>query len=61
MSVVAQHIPTYGPAMTKVLVKGAPETLQKLLREVPAKYEEAYKYYTKQGFRLLALASKIVK
>ena len=42
----------------KVLVKGAPEALQKLIKNVPIHYRPAYSYYTKQGYRLLALASK---
>ncbi len=44
----------------KVLVKGAPEALEKLMKEVPLHYREAYSHYTKQGYRLLALASKEV-
>lgn len=57
---MVQHIPVQGPASFKVLVKGAPEAIQKLLKTVPKGYDESYKYYTKQGYRLLALASKTV-
>lgn len=39
-------------------VKGAPETIQKMLTEVPADYEETYKYFTRKGSRVLALAYK---
>ncbi|KAL6863572.1 putative Ca2+ pump [Trichoderma novae-zelandiae] len=39
-------------------VKGAPETIQKMLVEVPADYEETYKYFTRKGSRVLALAYK---
>jgi hypothetical protein len=28
------------------------------MKEVPKNYREAYSYYTKQGYRLLAMASK---
>ena len=60
MSTIAYHIPTQGKADLKVLIKGAPQAIQKLLKTVPKQYEEAYKYYTKQGYRLLALASKVI-
>lgn len=43
-----------------VLTKGAPEVIEKLLREVPANYSKAYNHYTGKGFRVLALASKII-
>ncbi|PHH59944.1 hypothetical protein CDD81_2343 [Ophiocordyceps australis] len=39
-------------------VKGAPETIMKMLTEVPADYEETYKYFTRKGSRVLALAYK---
>lgn len=39
-------------------VKGAPETIMKMLVEVPADYEETYKYFTRKGSRVLALAYK---
>lgn len=56
--------------------KGAPETVQKFLRQVflfffffekkhhllfhktPANYEETYKFFSRQGFRVIALAYK---
>lgn len=41
-----------------VLVKGAPEMLRGLLREVPAHYESVYKHHTLQGKRVLAMAWK---
>lgn len=43
-----------------VLVKGAPETIQERLVEVPTGYEEAYKQYSRQGSRVLALAYRIL-
>lgn len=58
MCVVAQHVSESGIRKMKALVKGAPEAIEKLLKEVPPKYRQAYTFYTKQGYRLLALASK---
>ena len=43
---------------TFVGVKGAPETIQKMLTTVPADYEETFKYFTRRGSRVLALAYK---
>lgn len=43
---------------TFVGVKGAPETIMKMLVNVPADYEETYKYFTRKGSRVLALAYK---
>ncbi|CAM6082661.1 unnamed protein product [Calypogeia fissa] len=42
------------------LVKGAPETIQERLVEVDSGYAEAYKHYTRQGSRVLALAYKLL-
>jgi magnesium-transporting ATPase (P-type) len=47
-----------GTRKYKVLCKGAPEAVEKLLSKVPENYRLAYEFYTKQGYRLLALASK---
>uniref|UniRef100_A0A0D3E1K0 Cation-transporting ATPase n=1 Tax=Brassica oleracea var. oleracea TaxID=109376 RepID=A0A0D3E1K0_BRAOL len=41
-----------------MFVKGAPETIQDRLVDVPASYIETYKRYTRQGSRVLALAFK---
>jgi cation-transporting ATPase 13A1 len=43
---------------TFVGVKGAPETIMKMLVHVPADYEETYKFFTRKGSRVLALAYK---
>lgn len=43
---------------TFVGVKGAPETIQKRLLKLPPDYEETYKYFTRKGSRVLALAYK---
>ena len=39
-------------------VKGAPETIMKMLTIVPEDYEETFKYFTRRGSRVLALAYK---
>ena len=39
-------------------VKGAPETIRAMLRTVPGWYDETYKWYTRRGSRVLALAFK---
>ncbi len=57
-------VTTVDPSTTKktrhtfVGVKGAPETIQKMLTTVPADYEETFKYFTRRGARVLALAYK---
>ncbi|KIV98042.1 hypothetical protein PV10_01734 [Exophiala mesophila] len=43
---------------TYVGVKGAPETIQKMLVSPPPHYEETFKYFTRNGARVLALAYK---
>jgi cation-transporting ATPase 13A1 len=43
---------------TFVGVKGAPETVMKMLTTVPAGYEDTFKYFTRKGSRVLALAYK---
>ena len=43
---------------TFVAVKGAPETIMKMLVTIPKDYEETYKYFTRRGSRVLALACK---
>ena len=41
---------------TFVGVKGAPETIRTMLNTVPPNYEETFKYFTRNGGRVLALA-----
>ncbi|KAF5354141.1 hypothetical protein D9756_007296 [Leucocoprinus leucothites] len=41
-----------------VAVKGAPETIKQFLDVVPVGYDDAYKWYTRKGSRVLALAVK---
>ncbi|KAK5086529.1 putative cation-transporting ATPase 1 [Lithohypha guttulata] len=43
---------------TFVGVKGAPETIRGMLKDTPPKYEETFKHFTRNGFRVLALAWK---
>lgn len=43
---------------TFVGVKGAPETIRTMLVDTPPKYEETFKYFTRNGARVLALAYK---
>ena len=40
----------------RVLCKGAPETIKTLLKEVPENYDECYRKWAKEGYRILALA-----
>lgn len=60
MSCLAEHVSEQGVRKMKALVKGAPEALEKLIKDAPPQYRQAYSFYTKQGYRLLALASKEV-
>lgn len=39
-------------------VKGAPETIKTMLAEVPEHYDETYKWFTRNGSRVLALGVK---
>ncbi len=43
---------------TFVGVKGAPETIMKMLTSIPEDYEETFKYFTRRGSRVLSLAYK---
>ena len=43
---------------TFVGVKGAPETIRTMLTKTPPNYEETYKYFTRNGGRVLALGYK---
>lgn len=44
----------------KILIgcKGAPETISERLTTIPQDYEKTYKYFTRNGSRVLALAYK---
>lgn len=43
---------------TLACVKGAPETIKAMLCTVPSWYDETFKWYTRRGSRVLALAFK---
>lgn len=43
---------------TLIAVKGAPETIKTMLGVVPAEYDDTFKWYTRRGSRVLALAMK---
>ncbi|KAH8678586.1 hypothetical protein BGZ60DRAFT_401385 [Tricladium varicosporioides] len=60
VATVTAHHPESGKKIrsTFVGVKGAPETIMKFLVKVPADYEETFKYFTRKGSRVLALAYK---
>ncbi|KAI9891418.1 MAG: hypothetical protein M1814_002737 [Vezdaea aestivalis] len=45
---------------TFVGVKGAPETIRTMLVETPPDYEETFKYFTRNGSRVLALGYKFL-
>ena len=42
-------------------VKGAPETLKGMYSDIPANYDDTYKYFTRRGSRVLALGHKVMK
>ncbi|KAJ1981866.1 putative cation-transporting ATPase 1 [Dimargaris verticillata] len=58
MSTVVRSVSPRGGSMAFAAVKGAPETIQTMLTAVPAGYEEAYKRFSRQGSRVLALGYK---
>lgn len=59
MSVLAGYIQSYtGETHYLGTVKGAPETVIKMLKTVPACYEETYLEYSRRGARVLALGIK---
>ncbi|KAI4160686.1 MAG: hypothetical protein LQ342_005525 [Letrouitia transgressa] len=45
---------------TFVGVKGAPETIRTMLKKTPPNYEETYKYFTRNGGRVLALGYRYI-
>ncbi|KAJ1973582.1 putative cation-transporting ATPase 1 [Dimargaris xerosporica] len=58
MATVVRSVSPRGGAVAFAAVKGAPETIQTMLTVVPAGYEEAYKRFSRQGSRVLALGYK---
>lgn len=58
-NITVKHPKTGKPARsTFVGVKGAPETIQKMLVKTPSNYEDTFKYFSRNGSRVLALAYK---
>lgn len=57
-SSVATVVDSQKRKATFVGVKGAPETIRKMLTVVPEDYEETFKYFTRMGSRVLALGYK---
>jgi cation-transporting ATPase 13A1 len=60
-SIATVQLMDKGPKKSKatfVGVKGAPETIRNMLVETPPNYEETFKYFTRNGGRVLALAYK---
>ena len=47
-----------GSGKARVSVKGAPETIKGMLLSVPGDYDETYKWFSRRGSRVLALAWK---
>lgn len=47
-----------GSGKARISVKGAPETIKAMLSNVPSEYDETFKYFTRRGSRVLALAWK---
>lgn len=60
VATVTRTLPDTGKKIRSsfVGVKGAPETIMKMLVTVPTDYEETFKYFTRKGSRVLALAYK---
>lgn len=59
MSVLAGYLQSYtGETHYIGSVKGAPETIMKMLKTIPPGYEETYLEYSRRGARVLALGIK---
>ncbi|SPP79475.1 manganese-transporting ATPase 13A1 [Drosophila guanche] len=59
MSVLAGYLMPYSNEVKHIgAVKGAPEVIQNMLREVPSDYEKIYLEYARRGARVLALGIK---
>ena len=61
MSTIVQISSGRSGSQSKMLMKGAPEVIETLLTKVPANYKSAFEYYTRKGFRVLALAQRLVE
>lgn len=59
MSVLASYQQPFGNETAYIgAVKGAPEVIRTMLKDVPSWYEETYLEYSRRGARVLALARK---
>ena len=58
MSTISTFQKGSGSGRARVSVKGAPETIKAMLSTVPPDYDETFKYFTRRGSRVLALAWK---
>lgn len=59
MSVLAEYSAIYSNESCYIgTVKGAPEILKEMLKEIPKNYEETYLEYSRRGARVLALGIK---
>lgn len=59
MSVLAGHLLPFSNDVHYIgTVKGAPEIIIKMLKEIPSNYEKTYLEYSRRGARVLALAIK---
>ena len=61
MTVIAKIYNENEKPYIKVMCKGAPEIIKKLLKIVPKNYDECYIKWTKKGYHLIALAYKDVE
>ncbi|KAI7862416.1 HAD ATPase, P-type, family IC [Spinellus fusiger] len=50
--------PQFPTSKVFVAVKGAPETLRGMYKQVPSHYEDTYRHFTRKGSRVLALGYK---
>jgi cation-transporting ATPase 13A1 len=60
MSTVSSVVTPDRQTKTMISVKGAPEVIKTMITNVPEHYENTYKYYTRRGSRVLALAYKFI-
>jgi len=44
----------------RAFVKGSPEKIQELSKNLPDDYEQVLEQYTKEGYRVIALATKLL-
>lgn len=57
----SSSVATIDGGRTMVAVKGAPETIKKMITNIPENYDETYKSFTRTGSRVLALGFKYLE